>query len=482
MKTSAVIGLLVVLTVLRCIWVASNDVAPGEAYYWACSNRMAPAFFDGPPGTAAVVAACGHLGGTPLSAVRLLWPVLAMVASVLGWRLAGQFFDGVAAVWAVVFLNMLPGFNVASVTLGPAMPALVLVLGGLLFAKLAWAGRPNAWAFAGMFLGGAVFFRYEAVLVAAGVAGATLLVKRHRSRGDVWGAVWVLLAVVLALWWPMVWNAGLEWIPVAGGTLQTAWEIRWAEFPFALAADGVSVPGALVLIGGAAWLFLDAREHELSRFLASACVLPLAWWFYMALRGQPAGTVALLGAVPVMVFFASRVAKRAVPPGVALAVCMILGGFSMLAIVASAGERALAAQIADQLRAAVRDLPAGEGDGFLIAEDPDMAALLGLKLKPLEKSGYPPVFVPESPDLPNQFGLWPSYADFLESPVTADEYFTEQRGVNPFIGRHAIYFGSDLPQTISGAFELVTPLRRIRTPDGRMQTIYLCQNYQTLPL
>jgi hypothetical protein len=362
------------------------------------------------------------------------------------------------------------------------MPALVFVLGGLVCAKLAWRGRPIAWAFAGIFLGGAAFFRYEAVLVAAGVAGATLLLKRHRSRDDVWGAVWVLLAMVVALWWPMVWNAGLDWIPVAGGTLRTAWEIRWAEFPFALAAGGVSVSAALVLIVGAVWLFHDARSHEYSRFLASACVLPLSWWFYLALRGQPAGTAALLGSVPVLVFFASLVAKRKVPAGVVLAACMVLGGFSMLAIVASAGERAVAAQVADQLRAAVRDLPAGEGDGFLIAEDPDMAALLGLKLKPWEKSGYPPVFVPEAPDLPNQFGLWPSYADFLDSPVTADEYFTEQRGVNPFIGRHAIYFGGDLPQTIAGAFESVTPLRRIRTPDGRMQTIYLCQNYQTLPL
>ena len=92
------------------------------------------------------------------------------------------------------------------------------------------------------------------------------------------------------------------------------------------------------------------------------------------------------------------------------------------------------------------------------------------------------MFVPESPDLSSQFGLWPSYADFVESDIVADEYYQEQKGVNPFIGRNAIFFGSDLPQTIKGAFQDVQPLRKITTPDGREFTIFLCLGYQTLPL
>ena len=64
----------------------------------------------------------------------------------------------------------------------------------------------------------------------------------------------------------------------------------------------------------------------------------------------------------------------------------------------------------------------------------------------------------------------------------ADEYFTEQKGVNPFMGRNALYLGADLPQTIGAAFENVTPLSRIVLPGGRKLTIFLCLNYQTLPL
>jgi hypothetical protein len=136
--------------------------------------------------------------------------------------------------------------------------------------------------------------------------------------------------------------------------------------------------------------------------------------------------------------------------------------------------------VAELVRDSARDLPAAEGGGFFIAEDQNLAAVLGYYLP--GEGTYPPVFVPESPDLSSQFSLWPSYADFVESDRVADEYFQEQKGVNPFIGRNAIFLGYDLPQTIKGAFLDVRPLRKICTPDGRELTIFLCLGYQTLPL
>jgi hypothetical protein len=45
-----------------------------------------------------------------------------------------------------------------------------------------------------------------------------------------------------------------------------------------------------------------------------------------------------------------------------------------------------------------------------------------------------------------------------------------------------LYLGTELPQTIQGAFSQVQPLRTIRLPDGGALTIYLCLDYQTLPL
>jgi hypothetical protein len=127
-------------------------------------------------------------------------------------------------------------------------------------------------------------------------------------------------------------------------------------------------------------------------------------------------------------------------------------------------------------------MPASEGGGFLIAETPDQASVLAVFFKTAGDGAYPPVFVPESPALTNQFGIWPSYADFVESDIVVDEFFTEQKGYNLFAGRNALYIGSELPQTIKGAFAQVSPLRTIRLPDGGSLTIYLCLDYQTLPL
>jgi hypothetical protein len=131
---------------------------------------------------------------------------------------------------------------------------------------------------------------------------------------------------------------------------------------------------------------------------------------------------------------------------------------------------------------ATREMPASEGGGFLIAETTDQAAVLSVFFQTAGSGKYPPVFVPESPALTSQFGLWPSYADFIESDIVVDEFFTEQKGYNLFAGRNALYLGTDLPQTIGGAFGIVEPLRKIRLPDGGELTIYLCLDYQTLPL
>jgi hypothetical protein len=108
--------------------------------------------------------------------------------------------------------------------------------------------------------------------------------------------------------------------------------------------------------------------------------------------------------------------------------------------------------------------------------------MLAIYFKSTAGSEYPPVFVPESPALTSQFGIWPSYGNFIESDTVTDEFFTEQKGYNPFIGRHALYMGTELPQTVEGAFSEVKPLRDIKLPDGRRMVIYLCLDYQTLPL
>ena len=240
-----------------------------------------------------------------------------------------------------------------------------------------------------------------------------------------------------------------------------------------------SVPVFLAVLVALVFLIRSVRRHGRAVFILAACGAALAWALYILLRGGDAVPAGLMGIVPLAAFAVSSLRKSplALPVGgIVAATALLTSGYSLWA-----GGRVSWKAVADQVRDLARDLPAAaEGRGFLIAEDANQAAILGYYL-PGEGSS-PPVFVPESPDLSSQFGLWPSYADFVESDRVADDYFLEQKGVNPFIGRNAIYLGYNLPQTIKGAFQNVQPLRKVATPDGRELTIFLCLGYQTLPL
>lgn len=476
MKMKFLFPLVLLLTALRAAWVLTHEVAPSEAYYWMCSHRLAAGYFDGPAGTAFLAGAFGE----NFDMARLFWPVLGFFCSGIAWLFARRIYDAAIAGWSVVFLNVLPVFNIAAVEVGPLMPALVLVLAGLVFARVAWDGRRRAWLGAGLFFGLALLFRYEAVLVPAGLVAAALFSIRHRTPGDIAGFLVITVFCVIALLPALLWNASLEWIPIAGGTWKTAWEFRVVPFVESLNgfAAAFSVPVLVAVVIGLAGLIHDARRHGRAGFIAAACGAVWAWALYVLLRGGNAVDAGLLGILPLAAFAISSLRKKpfALPlGGFVVAVALFASGHSFWTI----GRLSWKA-VAGEVRAASRDLPAAEGGGFFIAEDASQAAVLGYYLPGEGK--YPPVFVPESPDLSNQFGLWPSYADFIESDRVANEYFLEQKGVNPFIGRNAVFVGHDLPQTIKGAFQDVQPLRKVATPGGRDLTIYLCLGYQTLPL
>ena len=476
MKTKYLFPLLLLITALRAAWVLTNEVAPAEAYYWMCSHRLAAGYFDGPAGTAFLVRAFGE----NFEMARLFWPVLGFFSSCTAWLFARRIYDAAVAGWCVVFLNLLPVFNTASVEVGPLMPALVSVLAGLVFARVAWDGRRWAWAGAGFFFGLALLFRYEAILVPAGLVGGALTSARHRTPADIFGILVVAACGVLALLPALLWNASLDWIPVAGGTWKTAWEFRPAPFLESLAgfAMAFSVPVFAAILIALGFLLRSARRHGRAVFIVAACGPAWAWALYVLLRGGDAVSAGLFGVVPLAAFAISSVRKHPLATaagGFVAAVALLATGYSLW----ECGRVSWKA-VAELVRDSGRDLPAADAGGFFIAEDQNLAAVLGYYL-PGEGS-YPPVFVPESPDLSSQFSLWPSYADFVESDRVADEYFQEQKGINPFIGRNAVFLGSDLPQTIKGAFQDVQPLRKISAPDGRELTIFLCLGYQTLPL
>ena len=479
-----ILSFLGLLSLLRMVWVALQGASPQEAYYWMCSERLAAAYFDGPPGTAVLVRVLGVVSGNSLDMVRIFWPVFGFLAGWLAWLVVRSLYGVPVAAWVVVALNALPVFNAHSVTVGSWMPALACVLGGLLFAIQADAGRRADWGAAGCLFAIACLFRYEAVLIPFGLVAGQLSLIKKRGRPD-WVPLVALAGIpLLSLLPPLAWNARFDWIPVLGRTFQTYWRpqpggwsadamVYFGEFSFAF--------GVALALGGLHMLRGVIGSGAL-RLVAWASAPAVLWAWYQFLIGRPLSAAAWFAAVPVLGYlFSLGIQRRWLPAAGSVLVIMALIP-ALLHLRREAGDRGMWAAIATEIHSATREIPASDGGGFLIAEDAEQAAVLARYFKSSNPSAYPPVFVPESPALVSQFGIWPSYADFIASDEVVDEFFTEQKGYNPFVGRNALYIGSDLPQTIEGAFAEVLPLRKIHIPGRKPLMIHLCLDYQTLPL
>src|SRR5205807_8918906 len=99
---------------------------------------------------------------------------------------------------------------------------------------------------------------------------------------------------------------------------------------------------------------------------------------------------------------------------------------------------------------------------FLIADARDRASEISFYLrdKRAEGPGHPPVYIPESQDMVNQFSFWPRYDEFVElkpgTPRSESELYTEEGGLNLFVGRNELFIqdgeNQRFPQNIQAAF------------------------------
>lgn len=478
MKSALWIGL-VAVTLMRWLCVWWSGPSPSEAYYDLCAARPAPAFFDGPPGTALLLRLAQSVAG--FEAARFLWPLWAALVSILAWQAGRRMFGEKASVWGVVMLNALPVFHAQATQAGPGMPALACALGGLLAAMRAVRGQDMAWIAAGIFFAAGSLFSYATVLFAGGVALALPIFSQERfSPGAL---IALIFPTVLALAWPLAWNAGWDWIPIAGDTAQTWWRVA----PGGLAENTAELIGAfsptgmLVLVCGIGLLAVQVatRGRAQGRWLLAgglACGLGGSYLWLLGKEFLPLAWLAFPAAG--LCFFRALKGRWRLWAGVLAIAGGAVGSFQEARHIAGISRGWDV--VARELHEAVRELPATGRGGFLIAETPADAAMLGRFFRAGEPSPYPPVFVPESPALDSQFGIWPSYADFVEGE--ADPLFTEQQGHNPFIGGNALYIGRDLPQGIHGAFSETREIAEVVLPGGRKAKIHLCLDYQTLPL
>jgi 4-amino-4-deoxy-L-arabinose transferase and related glycosyltransferases of PMT family len=486
--------IILALTVLRAAWVSFEEISPTEAYYAMCARHPAPAYFDGPPGTA-ILAAVGEIGGAPDWVWRWWAPLWALLASLACYLLVRALDNERRAARAALALNALPLFNADAVRVGPELPALTFVLLGLWGvwrALQAERGAPGSWLGGAAAFALAAQFSYLALWTLPGVALHTLCSRKHHRGRNYLGLVLVFLVPFAALGPALAWNAAYEWVPFFSGTFRSLWEFSLAGLGAALVRLVGQFSPLVPVLFLLAWIVAlrQSRVHLRARFVALGTLPLVVLTVYSAWRdGHP--RFFLLLAAPLLIYavfvwMENRPWVRTLWMA-AIGLAVIFSGWSVYR--AHEDGRGWSEAATELKEAFSEHSEAGHEGVFLIAGDAPLASVMGWYLRNdlVPPEGHPTVYERESQGISSQFGLWPSYDDFIESNRVVDEYFTEQKGENLFVGRSALYLTREspenLPQAIQGAFEAVKLLQEIRPP-GRGEPLYLyfCLNYQTLPL
>lgn len=495
MKTAKVLlVVMVLLTALRIVLVLSADPSPSEAYYYLCAEHPAPAYFDGPAGTARII---GWLeaAGLPEGWWRLQAPLWALAATGACFLLLRQIGGAETAAWAALALNALPIVNVAALRVGPELPTLTastLTLWLVWRAYQAESRRLLWWLGAGVMMAVAASFAYVVVAWIPLLVIFTLASPKHRCLGEGIGLGFLILIPALMLEPALAWNAHLEWLPMAGGTWQTLWMFTGGGFLLTVWEMGKMFSPLVLVLALLAWVVVgrESPTRVRSRFLFLGALPGVVLCGYFALRGQTAA-LSLLLAMPGLLFGLLRgespsVARRLLL-GITFTVAVVMAVGSVPGVISSGeGWRAAAQEVRE---AFLKQSSQGEGL-FLVAGDPALASVLGYHLRNdlVPPAGHPTVYIGESQDVSNQFGVWPGYGDFIVTGNTANEYFTEQEGENPFLGRDALYITheteEEIPQTIRAAFTTVEPLATLPPAGAKSEPLYIyrCLDYQTQPL
>ncbi len=468
---------IVALTAIRLSLLATTDLEFDEAHYWMWSERLAPAYFSKGPTIAFVIRASTAVFGSNEFGVRFFSPLFAAGTSLLLFYFARRLFNATAGLWTVIALNVTPIFNIGAFVMTIDALSVFFWLAAMFAFWLAIEKSPRFswyWPATGLLIGLGFLSKYTNALELVSIVLVLALAPRLRREFARPGPYSLLGVFALCTIPPIVWNQQHAWITLvhlrSRGSLEHGFGFHPVEVLSFVGQHFLAYSPFLFLV--LAWGVIASWRRVNQQFK----VLFLMWF-----------------GLPVFLFYLLLSLNKAAAPnwdGLAFF------GFGFLAI--HFWWERLQGSIALRLAALVAILVEAKlGEKlFLIADARDRASEISFYLrdKRVEGPGHPPVYIPESQDMVNQFSFWPRYDEFVElkpgTPRPEGETYTEENGINPFVGRDALFIRSGekehVPHSIRAAFQSTEPVgtievRRYGKPLRTWQ-VFLCRNYRTLPL
>jgi 4-amino-4-deoxy-L-arabinose transferase-like glycosyltransferase len=528
-KTRAVWFFIIALTLVRLSMLGSTDLEFDEAHYWMWSERLAPGYFSKGPGIAFAIRASTMLFGPTEFGVRFWSPILAAGTSLLLFYFGKRLFNENAGLWAVIVFNVTPIFNIGAFVMTTDALSIFFWIAAMFTFWSAVEKSPRFsfyWPLTGLLIGlgflGRFTNAFEIACVLLVLAFAPRLRQEFKRPG-----VYLLLGVFLVCTIPpIVWNAQHAWVTTThlrtrGGLAENV-GFRPLE-PLKFFGEHFIFYSPL-LFGLLAWAVVGSLKRVNQQFK----VLFLFWfgvpvfifYFLLSLNHVPTpnwDAVSFLSfGLLAAHYWTERIGDRGIKVFATAAVALGLL-FSFLSLDSDMlrsteivrllkilhlfrsdpsdrwrGWKSMVAEV-ERIR---NEQEAKLGEKlFMIADERHRASELAfyLKDKRIEGPGHPPVYLVESQDLVNQFSFWPRYDQFVEATPkpnqSPEENFTEEKGVNPFVGRSALLIrnmAKKPPHNIRAAFEsteLVGTLDVKRFGKHvRYWQVFLCRHYRTLPL
>ena len=565
------------LTALRLFLGSQAELSPDETYYFQWSQRLDWAYYSKGPGVATAIWLGTALFGPTELGVRFLSPFFALGTSLLIFALARRLYGNSVATWSVLLLNLTPIFQACGMVMTIDALSIFFWAAALLAFWLALERSPRFswfWPLTGLCLGLGFLSKYTNAMELLSIILVLALTPKLRQEFRRPG-FWTMLAVfLLSVIPPVVWNAHHDWITIdhlrsrGGIDGQTGGFHPTAVLNFIGLHFGVYSPlmfaGMLVALY---WGCREARVHFKVRFLVLFALPLILMYLLLAFKrtGEPNWTAPAFVSLGILTaaFWHDLSLKHLAARRFSIA-ALALGLVMSLVLINTDAVRQFglkwpydkdpsarlrgwqtAAIAVDDLRHRLEK--EGGKPLFLIGNKYQTASSLSFYLpeKRSDGPGHPPVYIPESQAIENQYSFWPRYDEMIEptelarqflthlsdpvkrealaaalSAVTdpklskegqeaearrralirallavdpnlpLDEYASEEAGVSLFHGRDALYITDRAerrpPGAIKSGFEKVELIATLQeTRRGlplREIRVFACRNYRSLSL